>query len=477
MIEIANNPSPAKTPNFVQRVAKRTATRITGPLMPDVAEFSPGLLAITQSPMPKLPRVIFYMVAVLFAVLLAWAIFAKVDVVAIADGKLVPTTYTKIVQPVEAGVVADILVREGDKVQAGQVLIRLDTTLAGADGRSLASELALKRLTLRRVDAELAGQQLTKISGDESATMAPLLAQTQAQANAHRQAFNDSVAQEVATRERAQNELSAARETFTKLQSTLPGYEQSAQAHKKLVAEGFFSPIAGNDKEREAIEKSQDLKAQAATVQGLQATINAQDKKIAGLSSTFRSQLLIERTEAMGQLAKLEQEAQKMGYKTGLLELKAPQAGIVKDVATTSKGAVVQPGMVLLTLVPKGESLLAEVQVKNEDVGFVQTGQLVRIKVAAYPFQKYGLIEGRIQTLAPDAQAPNSQNPNMPQGYKAIVALDTQFIESLNGNAAQRKGLESGMQVVAEIHQGRRTIMEYLLSPVQKVANEAGRER
>ncbi|MGB4116940.1 MAG: HlyD family type I secretion periplasmic adaptor subunit, partial [Polaromonas sp.] len=430
--------------------------KITKPLLTDVAEFSPGLLAITQSPMPKLPRVIYYTVAVLFSILLAWAIFAKVDIVATAEGKLVPTTYTKIVQPVEAGVVADILVREGDKVQAGQVLIRLDTTLAGADGRSLASEQALKRLTLRRVDAELAGQPLAMASGDDPA----MLAQVQAQANAHRQAFNDSVAQEVATRERAQNELSAARETFTKLQSTLPGYEQSAQAHKKLVAEGFFSPIAGNDKEREAIEKSQDLKAQAATVQGLQATINAQDKKIAGLSSTFRSQLLIERTEAMGQLAKLEQEAQKMGYKTGLLELKAPQAGIVKDVATTSKGAVVQPGMVLLTLVPKGESLLAEVQVKNEDVGFVQTGQLVRIKVAAYPFQKYGLIEGRIQTLAPDAQAPNSQNPNAPQGYKAIVALDTQFIESLNGNAAQRKGLESGMQVVAEIHQGRRTIME-----------------
>ena len=465
MSDIASNSNPG--------LAKRLASQITRPLMLDVAEFSPGLLAITQSPMPKLPRAIFYTVAVLFSILLAWAIFAKVDIVAMADGKLVPTTYTKIVQPVEAGVVADILVREGDKVQAGQVLIRLDTTLAGADGRSLASELALKRLTLRRVDSVLAGQMLTTVIGDDPA----MLAQVQAQANAHRQAFTDSVAQEVATRERAQNELNAARETFTKLQTTLPGYEQSAQAHKKLVAEGFFSPIAGNDKEREAIEKSQDLKAQAATVQGLQATINAQDKKIAGLGSTFRSHFLIERTEAMGQLAKLEQEAQKMGYKTGLLELKAPQAGIVKDVATTSKGAVVQPGMVLLTLVPKGESLLAEVQVKNEDVGFVQTGQLVRIKVAAFPFQKYGLIEGRIQTLAPDAQAPNSQNPNAPQGYKAIVALDTQFIESLNGNAAQRKGLESGMQVVAEIHQGRRTIMEYLLSPVQKVASEAGRER
>ncbi|MDO8386179.1 MAG: HlyD family type I secretion periplasmic adaptor subunit [Polaromonas sp.] len=447
---------------------------LTKRLLPDAAEFSPGLLAIQESPMPKLPRLIFYIVAGLFTILLAWAIFAKVDIVAVAEGKLVPISYTKIVQPAEAGVVSEILVKEGDQVQAGQVLIRLDPTMTGADSRSLASELTLKRLTLRRVDSELAGIPLAIKVGDEPA----MIAQVQAQANAHRQAFTDALAQEVATRERAQNELRAAQETLTKLKSTLPSYEQSARAHSKLVAEGFLSPIAGNDKEREAIEKSQDLKAQAATVQGLLSTITAQDKKIAGLSSTFRSQLLIERTEAMGQLAKLEQDTQKMGYKTGLLELKAPQAGIVKDVATTSKGAVVQPGMVLLTLVPKGEQLLAEVQVKNEDVGFVQAGQQVRVKVAAYPFQKYGLMEGRIQSLAPDAQTNNS-NPGqpLPQGYKALVKLDTQFLESLNGDTSQRKGLEAGMQVVAEIHQGHRTIMEYLLSPVQKVSAEAGRER
>ncbi|GAB3471556.1 HlyD family type I secretion periplasmic adaptor subunit [Polaromonas eurypsychrophila] len=453
--------------NLTQALTKR--------LLPDAAEFSPGLLAIQESPMPKLPRLIFYLVAVLFTILLGWAIFAKIDIVAVAEGKLVPISYTKIVQPAEAGVVSDILVKEGDQVQAGQVLIRLDPTMTGADSRSLASELTLKRLTLRRVDSELAGTPLAIKDGDEPA----MITQVQAQANAHRQAFTDALAQEVATRERAQNELRAAQETLTKLKTTLPSYEQSAKAHSKLVAEGFLSPIAGNDKEREAIEKSQDLKAQAATVQGLLSTITAQDKKIAGLSSTFRSQLLIERTEAMGQLAKLEQDTQKMGYKTGLLELKAPQAGIVKDVATTSKGAVVQPGMVLLTLVPKGEQLLAEVQVKNEDVGFVQTGQQVRVKVAAYPFQKYGLIEGRIQTLAPDAQSNTTNNPGqaVPQGYKALVKLDTQFLESLNGDTSQRKGLEAGMQVAAEIHQGRRTIMEYLLSPVQKVSAEAGRER
>lgn len=218
--------------------------------------------------------------------------------------------------------------------------------------------------------------------------------------------------------------------------------------------------------------------SQTATVLGLQATIAAQEQKIRGLASSYRSQLLTERTEAMAALSKLEQDLAKMSFKTSLLELKAPQTGIVKDIATTSKGTVVQPGMVLLNLVPVGEHLLAEVQVKNEDVGFVQKGQPVRIKVAAYPFQKYGLIEGSIYNLAPDSQAATATpGQPAPQGYKALVKLDTQHLPSLTGDDKLRKSLDAGMQVTAEIHQGRRTIMEYLLSPVQKVAAEAGRER
>lgn len=114
-----------------------------------------------------------------------------------------------------------------------------------------------------------------------------------------------------------------------------------------------------------------------------------------------------------------------------------------------------------------------------DEIFVIGGGQHVRVKIAAYPFQKYGLLEGSIQTLAPDSQASNNNNPGQsaPQGYKALVKLDTQYLESLNGDASQRKGLEAGMQVAAEIHQGRRTIMEYLLSPVQRVSAEAGRER
>jgi HlyD family secretion protein len=445
-------------------VTRRTLDR-------QVAEFAPGLLAIQQSPPPALPRAVLYMVSLLFAILLAWSLLARLDIVASAEGRLVPASYTKIVQPAEAGIVKDVLVGEGDEVAQGQVLIRLDPTLAGADAQALASELALKRLALRRIDAELRGAPLLARPGDDAA----LYAQVQTQAQGHRQAYLDALAQETATRERAAHDLAAAQETLAKLRQTSRLAQASADAHRRLVAEGFYSAIAFNDKARDAIELAQDLKAQLSTTQGLQATIAAQDKKIAALTSNFRNQLQAERTEVLGQLGKLEQDGRKLAFKRELLELRAPQAGVVKDIATTTLGAVVQPGMVLLTLVPKGERLLAEVQVRNEDVGFVQPGQAVRLKVAAYPFQKYGLLEGRVQTVAADAQtSETSARQPVAQGYRALIRLQSQTLDS---GQAKPLALESGMQVVAEIHQGTRSVMEYLLSPLQKTVHEAARER
>jgi len=436
-----------------------------------VADFAPGLLAIQQSPPPALPRAVLYMVSFLFAILLAWSMLARLDIVASAEGRLVPASYTKIVQPAEAGIVKDVLVGEGDEVAQGQVLIRLDPTLAGADSQALANELALKRLALRRVDAELQGTPLVPRAGDDGA----FYAQVQTQAQAHRRAYLDALGQEAATRERAAHDLAAAEETLTKLRTTSRLAQESSDAHKRLVADGFYSAIAFNDKQRDAIELAQDLKSQASTTQALQATIAAQDKKIAALTSNFRNQLHVERTELMGQLAKLEQDSRKLAFRRELLELRAPQAGVVKDIATTTLGAVVQPGMVLLTLVPKGERLLAEVQVRNEDVGFVQPGQAVKLKIAAYPFQKYGLLEGQVQTVAADAQtSETSARQAVAQGYKALIRLRSQTLDS---NQAKGLALESGMQVVAEIHQGTRSVMEYLLSPIQKTAHEAARER
>jgi HlyD family secretion protein len=160
-----------------------------------------------------------------------------------------------------------------------------------------------------------------------------------------------------------------------------------------------------------------------------------------------------------------------------LLELKAPQAGVVKDLATHTPGTVVAPGTILLTLVPQNEPLVAEVWISNADAGFVQPKQKTRVKLAAYPFQKYGMLEGAVRHISADAQEksnePGGTKPFQEAAYRALIALDADHLAS-QGSKLQ---LVPGMLVSAEIHLGTRSVIEYLLSPVQKIAHEAGRER
>ena len=139
---------------------------------------------------------------------------------------------------------------------------------------------------------------------------------------------------------------------------------------------------------------------------------------------------------------------------------------------------MVAPGTILLTLVPQDEPLVAEVWVGNADAGFVQAEQKVRVKLAAYPFQKYGMLDGVVKQVSADAQektdAGNSAvKPIQEAAYRALISLGSGHLES----QGQRLRLVPGMQVNAEIHLGTRSVLEYLLSPVQRVAHEAGRER
>lgn len=463
-------------PNSATPVQPRPA-RKSGPLSPDALDFAPGLLSIQEAPPARLPRAVLITVVTLFAILLTWAIFGRLDIVASAEGRLVPQTYVKIVQPADAGIVADILVKEGQAVHAGQVLMRMDTQLAKADAATIRNELLLKSLQLRRIDAELSGTSIKNRRDDP-----PLLrAQIENQYRAHRQAYFDSVAEVRAALEKAKQDLASAEQVREKLKQVLPTYTKSALAYERLAKEGFVGALAVQEKERDRIEKAQDLKAQEANVLSLKATIAAAEKRLAQITSNYDSQLQNERVETASQHQKLEQEWAKSAHKTGLLELKATQDGIVKDLATHTRGTVVSPGTVLLTLVPQDEPLQAEISIRNDDVGFVYPDQQVKIKLAAYPFQKYGMVDGRVIHVGADAtdstpSGRDGSSESTPAGalaYKALVKLSRQTLQTDDGPLR----LTAGMRVVAEIHQGHRTVMEYLLSPLQKAFQEAGRER
>lgn len=450
--------------------------RIAG-LQAEALDFAPGILRVQHQPPSPLPRLVLHSLLALFGILLLWAVFGHLDIVAVAQGKLVPQTFLKIVQPSDAGIVKELLVREGDEVKAGQVLVRMDTSISDADNSTLQNDLRGKSLQVRRIDAELNGMPLKRLPDDPPG----LYAQVEAQYRSHRQAYQDALEAERAALAKARQELQSTLEIEAKLKQTVPIYRQQEQAFDQLAKEGFAGRLMALERSRDRIEKEQDLRAQAYTVASLKATITQSEKRIAQITSGYRSQLLNERVEAEAQYHKLRQEWEKQSHRHALLELKAPQDGIIKDLATHTPGSVVSPGTVIMTLVPRNEALQAEVWVSNLDAGFVLAGQHAKVKLAAYPFQKYGMIEGEVRQVSPDAtETPDARKPandtqpaSPPSGYRTLVALKTPFLEK----DGERHKLTSGMQASAEINLGSRTILEYLLSPVQKTVHEAGRER
>lgn len=434
---------------------------------------SPALVALRDTAPSPARRALLLAALALVGTAIAWMLLARLDIVIAAAGKLVPTSDLKIVQPAEAGVVDELRVQEGQRVREGQLLLRLNATLSDADQRSLASDVARRRLDLRRIDAELAGQPLVRRPGDE----APLFDAVAAQQRANQTALHDALAQEQAAMARASAELAGAIEQRDKLARVMPLVKEQAAAFERLHREGYAGRLMHLEREREAIEKERDLAAAERTIDAQRAAIAMSRQRLAQLHSAAAQRLQSERVEARTQLARLEQELAKAAHRGTQLELRAPHDGVVKELAVRTRGSVVQPGAVLLTLVPDHEPLLAEVWLRNSDIGFVEAGMPVQLKLAAFPFQKYGLLAGRVQRISADATEPTPGQP-LPGAeagpvFKAIVALDSQQLDA----RGERHRLSPGMAVAAEIHQGTRSVLEYLLSPIQRVGQEAARER
>lgn len=442
----------------------------------DYLAFHPPLIRLQESaPHPKRLKVLWLLLALLFF-LLIWAFVGRLDIVAVADGKLVPAKYLQIVQPSEAGRIKEILVREGELVEANQVIMRMDQVLTKSDLTSLSNDHTRRGLQLIRIDAEL-NDELFDPPVDVAANM---VADVMAQYRANRQALEASINEEKSRLNKSEQELAAAKQQKTRLEALLPHYRDQQNAYNRLIENGFASELMVSEKRRELIEREQELATQIHIIASANASIDQSQRRLEQIKAEYQRDLHLERMEALAQYDHLTQELQKLSHRLYLHELKAPQAGIVKDLATHTVGTVVQPGTVLASLVPLDEVLKVEVWISNEDIGFVRTGQEVKLKFAPYRFQKYGMGKGIIEHISADAQSEEeardagmTNSGRSPLRFKAIVALEENELE-MDGITFP---LSVGMQTTAEILLGRRTVMEYLLSPIKKAWHESARER
>lgn len=431
----------------------------------DETAFLPAALSLQETPLHPAPRRFALAICALFVIVLAWACLGQLDIVAVAPGRIVVSERTKAVQPLETSVVRKVLVKDGAVVKAGQVLVELDATNASADGVSVQDQLDSAQSEEARTTALIEALQVNhppRIAHGSSH-------HSQAQLQAEWQDITARLAKLGAESARRRAEAATVEEMIAKLEATLPIARQREADFKSLADQGFMSGHAGQDRTRERIEQERDLATQRARLVEAQAASNeTQQSRAAYLAETQRA-LGERRAQAMLKRQQYTQELNKTQQRSRLTQLTAPVAGTVQQVAVHTEGGVATEAQVLMVIVPKDAEVTAEVVIDNKDIGFVEAGQDVTIKLETFPYTRYGTVAARVKRVTADAVNDEKRGAIFP----ATLTLKQTHID-VDG---RRIALSPGMNLTAEIKTGQRQVIDYLLSPVQRATTESLRER
>lgn len=459
------------------------------PRSADELAFLPAALSLQDTPVHPAPRRAATLLMTLFAAAIAWASLGRVDIVAVAPGRIIVSERTKLVQPLERSVVKRVLVQDGDHVLAGQPLVELDPTNAHADKTGVQEQIKSARsdaVRARSLQGALRDPQgpvlAAPVLARDNTNGAPA-SRALAWSGSERRAVELQLAAEwrdIAARlarfdaelERRKAEITTAREMVSKLESTLPLIHKREQDIKALSAQGFIASHAGQDRTRERIEMERDLGTQRARLLETLATLReSESTRDAYLAETRRS--LSEReVQAELRLHQAMQEHAKAVHRERLTVLSAPVSGVVQQLATHTAGGVVTEAQPLMVIVPDGAQdaqVVAEVTLENKDIGFVNTGQAAEIKLETFVFTRYGTVPATVLLVSADAVNDDKRGAIFP----ARLLLAKNHID-VDGKQIR---LSPGMNVTAEIKTGQRRVIEYLLSPIQRAGSEGLRER
>ena len=454
-------------------------------------EFLPAALEIIETPPSPVGRLGGYLLMAVFASALVWASVGRVDVVTVAKGKIIPTGNTKVVQPFETGVVSAIHVHDGQVVKAGEPLIDLDPTMNKAEVAHVRGDLLAARVDIARLTAAL------KSIGDSNTQFVAPPGTGIDQANMGRQfflgqvsAYRSKVAALVADETQKQAERDSLKVSITKIQAVLPMMQERTQMKKTLFDHENGSKLSYLDALQELVSNQKDLDIQGSRLRELDAAAGAAKARREEAQAEYRRAVLGDLVDAARKVSGLEQDVAKAEQRTSYQALVAPIDGTVQQLAVHTIGGVVTPAESLLSIVPADSRMEIEATVDNQDIGFVHPGQAAEIKVDTFNFTRYGLRHGTIETISHDAIARRGVDPTNAQtsqaqqndggaaqsqdaGYAAHVSLDRTQMQVDD----KMLSLSPGMSVTVEIKTGTRRIIDYLLSPLLRHAQESLHER
>jgi len=435
------------------------------------AQFLPAVLAVQETPTPAAPRVFMWLLITFAFIAVVWSVFGKIDIVAVASGKIVPSGYTKVVQPLSAAVVKAIHVRDGQAVKAGDLLVELDAATETADIEHARGELEAARLQAVRASALLDAMargvapvlpRLPQASTDRLSEAARML---EGQYNEYATKLARSEA-EITTR---QADLRASQEQVLKLEATLPMMRQRSADLDNLAKDGYVSQHTFLERRQAYLEQTGELAVQRERVKQLRASVSESRHQSEAFKAEIRRTTLDSLKEGQQRAAALEQELSKAESRGTLTRLLAPVAGTVQQLALHTVGGVVTPAQQLMVVVPKEHPLEVEAMLENKDIGFVRAGQEVVVKLETFPYTTYGAIAGVVTDVSRDAIADEKRG--------LLYAVRVQLARTRIDVDGTEVPLGFGMVAHVEIKTGQRRVISFFLSPLQQGVQEGLRER
>lgn len=429
------------------------------------AEFLPSALEIIEKPESPLGKLVIWMVFTIIALAILWSIIGQVDVVAVAQGKIIPDGDIKVIQSLEGGVVTAIHVQEGQHVKKGQLLIELDTTFNQAELEKQRVALYTARVERTLLQAALEGNsaKIDQILKENSGMVIdPEILKRQIELkNIRQQDFAQKQAELKTDVVQSTAELAMAQSQLKQLATKIKAQEDQVAIQTTLYNSGACSRKELTDLQNELEILREEYKKQQAQVAYYEADINIKQNAIKLGSVEYQKSIMEELVAKDKAIGELEKEVEKLEKRVSLQTVVAPVDGTVQGVGVNTIGGIITPGNPIITIVPDDTPLVLEATVLNKDIGFVHCGQDVDIKLDTFPFQKYGSLPGIITSISPDAE----KDEKLGYVYKIKVRLLKTTIRVAENDLP----ISPGMTAEAELKTGKRRIIEFFVPGMEEI--------
>lgn len=417
---------------------------------------------------PRVVRLTIWGLIAFVAFCLLWANFAVVDEVTRGDGKAIPSSRLQKIQNLEGGIVAELFVREGQIVEIGDPLLRLDDTrFASNVGETEADRLSLL-LRVERLSAEVQDREL--LVSAEVREKAPGLADNEIELfNSRKQQLLDEVAgleEQLIQRQQELREFASKQGQFRNSLSLL---REEIQMSEPLVAQGAISQVEVLRLKRAEVEARGQLEATTLAIPRAESAIKEVERKIDETRGRFRSEALAELNEARTELSKIQSTGKALEDRVNRTLVTSPVRGIVKQLLVNTIGGVIQPGSDLVEIVPLGENLLVEARIRPQDIAFLHPGQEAMVKFTAYDYTIYGGLKAELEQIGADTVTDEEGN--------SFYVIKLRTNKSHLGTAENPLLIIPGMVASVDIITGKKSILSYLLKPIIRARSEALRER